>query len=227
LEPSFEFPEIEDGPEMKISRQDIKTNFICCDACAGCGDKCGDPKCLRCANKPSKQPISDSGFFGRLTGSGSRLQAYSICQVKRCCQNGQHLITAHGKVYDATKFLNCHPAGPRAILKKVGQDCTIDFDFHSAKARKEIWGPLEVGRLVTCAVHGPAQTQTSCLVMWLLKSCNFPMLPPLISVNKWCEAVCFFMHLLWRDHRFQLTVFAHLVPTERFLLQDSDESMVT
>lgn len=166
MELSFTLPEIEDSPEMNVSSKDANLISIRCDACAGCADTCDDPECPRCKNK-SIQPDSKFGLLDRIKdlGGSNVSPAYSICQVKRRCKNGQSLIMAHAKVYDATTFLKCHPAGPRAILKKVGQDCTIDYDFHSTKARKEIWGPLQVGRLVPCAVHGPAQEQHLCLVM--------------------------------------------------------------
>jgi predicted heme/steroid binding protein len=46
-------------------------------------------------------------------------------------------IIVHGKVYDATPFLETHPGGGASITMNGGIDCTEDFDaVHSDKARK-------------------------------------------------------------------------------------------
>jgi cytochrome b involved in lipid metabolism len=74
----------------------------------------------------------------------------SKTQGKRC------LLIAHGLVYDATNFIRDHPAGVRPILKKAGEDATVDFDWHSKRAQKECWGQLLVGHVVPCARDPPA-----------------------------------------------------------------------
>merc|ERR1719160_1566063 len=93
-----------------------------------------------------------------------------MCQVKRRCRQGECLIIAHNSVYDATEFLKSHPAGPRAIISKAGQDCTTDFDFHSISARKEIWRPLKVGAVGPCTVHGPMPSKSRSEALGLLTS---------------------------------------------------------
>ena len=45
-------------------------------------------------------------------------------------------LIANGNVYNATPYLNDHPAGARAILRRAGKDCTTDFEFHSSSAQK-------------------------------------------------------------------------------------------
>ncbi|KAF9450943.1 cytochrome b5 [Macrolepiota fuliginosa MF-IS2] len=46
-------------------------------------------------------------------------------------------ILIHGKVYDATKFLDEHPGGDEVILAEAGQDATEAFEDvgHSDEAR--------------------------------------------------------------------------------------------
>jgi len=151
-------------PDFKGASLEVNTpRSICCDACAGCADTCGDPDCRRCASKlssvQSRTPILESISC---MGASKRLPSYSMCQVQRLCKNGKCLLIAEGNVYDATGFLDSHPAGAASIARKVGQDCTVDFGFHSVKARKEIWSPLQIGKLVPCRVHGPSKDKSIC-----------------------------------------------------------------
>eukprot|EP00735_Rhodelphis_limneticus_P003344 TRINITY_DN14807_c0_g1::TRINITY_DN14807_c0_g1_i1::g.30234::m.30234 TRINITY_DN14807_c0_g1::TRINITY_DN14807_c0_g1_i1::g.30234 ORF type:complete len:134 (-),score=45.93,sp/Q9ZWT2/CYB5D_ARATH/45.16/2e-31,Cyt-b5/PF00173.23/8.4e-28 TRINITY_DN14807_c0_g1_i1:569-925(-) len=46
----------------------------------------------------------------------------------------------HGKVYDATKFLNNHPGGEEVLLDFAGRDATDGFEDvgHSEEARKQL-----------------------------------------------------------------------------------------
>jgi cytochrome b involved in lipid metabolism len=97
-------------------------------------------------------------------GASKRFPRYSICQVQRLCRNGACLIMAEGNIYDATGFLDSHPAGAASIARKAGQDCTVDFGFHSVKARKGVWASLQIGTLVPCAVHGPSKDRSVCSV---------------------------------------------------------------
>ena len=53
-------------------------------------------------------------------------------------------LIAHGKVYDVTAFIPWHPAGDLAILRRAGGDATVDFDFHSSRA-KQMWAPMFLG----------------------------------------------------------------------------------
>ncbi|VBB17769.1 cytochrome b-like heme/steroid binding domain containing protein [Yasminevirus sp. GU-2018] len=65
------------------------------------------------------------------------------------------ILYAHGKTYDVTDFVNKHPAGSRCILSKKGKDCTIDYDFHSSRARK-LWKEYKVD---------PNKSDSQCVVM--------------------------------------------------------------
>lgn len=69
-------------------------------------------------------------------------------------------LAAHGRVYAIpTDFiLNGHPGSSRSIMRHAGQECTVDFDFHSCSARKE-WEKYIVGTVKPC---GPPQS--SCCV---------------------------------------------------------------
>mmetsp|Transcript_19866 Transcript_19866/g.27724 ORF Transcript_19866/g.27724 Transcript_19866/m.27724 type:complete len:218 (+) Transcript_19866:126-779(+) len=55
-------------------------------------------------------------------------------------------LVSHGIVYDATQFLDLHPAGRTSILRRGGVDATRDFDFHSSSAQR-IWKKYRIGRL--------------------------------------------------------------------------------
>jgi predicted heme/steroid binding protein len=55
-------------------------------------------------------------------------------------------LVVNGRVYDATAFIPYHPAGTAAILRHAGQDCTLDFNFHSKTAQK-LWSKLQIGRV--------------------------------------------------------------------------------
>jgi cytochrome b involved in lipid metabolism len=56
-------------------------------------------------------------------------------------------LIAHGKVYDATAFLDMHPGGP-CIVKRAGKDATRDFEFHSSRGKK-LWNKFRIGKLDT------------------------------------------------------------------------------
>ncbi|KAJ3509754.1 hypothetical protein NLJ89_g5042 [Agrocybe chaxingu] len=53
-------------------------------------------------------------------------------------------ILIHGKVYDATKFMDEHPGGDEVILAEGGQDATEAFEDvgHSDEARALLPGML-------------------------------------------------------------------------------------
>jgi cytochrome b involved in lipid metabolism len=70
---------------------------------------------------------------------------WSAEEVQSYAHDGDCWLIAHGKVYDATDFVDRHPGGP-CILKRAGQDATRDFDFHSRAGQKE-WSPFCIGTL--------------------------------------------------------------------------------
>lgn len=78
---------------------------------------------------------------------------YTMCQISRHDKSTDCWVVAHRRVYDATKFLESHPAGPTPILNRGGKDATQDYDFHSAVAQKLYWKPLYIGRVVACPLN--------------------------------------------------------------------------
>lgn len=74
---------------------------------------------------------------------------YSPQQVIKHNSPGDAWITAHGNVYDVSRYMAHHPGGAGALLKRAGHDATRDYDFHSKQAHR-VWQHLQVGRLVTC-----------------------------------------------------------------------------
>jgi len=84
-------------------------------------------------------------------------------EIRQHARVGDCWLVAHNIVYDASSFLDLHPAGSRTILRRGGSDATHDFDFHSPPAQAK-WRPLAIGH-----VHGtkPSLTcfKSQCVVM--------------------------------------------------------------
>jgi cytochrome b involved in lipid metabolism len=55
-------------------------------------------------------------------------------------------LIVDGSVYDVTVYIDSHPAGSQSILRRAGQDATVDFNFHS-RAGKLVWEPYKIGAL--------------------------------------------------------------------------------
>jgi len=58
-------------------------------------------------------------------------------------------IVAGNDVYDVTNFLQSHPGGTSALLRRGGgaRDCTEDYHFHSRSGRKQ-WAQYKIGILL-------------------------------------------------------------------------------
>mmetsp|Transcript_7322 Transcript_7322/g.16626 ORF Transcript_7322/g.16626 Transcript_7322/m.16626 type:complete len:181 (-) Transcript_7322:141-683(-) len=118
-----------------------------CDACPYCADTCEDPECYNCLGKQDEFPARPSTAFGR-----KDVKYYTPCQVRRhACRESAWLLVGD-TIYDATTYISRHPGGEQSILKKSGGvcDCSIDFNFHSKRARK-MWRDFEVGKLCPCS----------------------------------------------------------------------------
>ena len=74
------------------------------------------------------------------------LSTFSVDEVAQHNSADDCWITAHGIVYDATRFMAQHPGGTRSILQRAGQDATEDFDFH-LRPGKKLWKSLAIGNL--------------------------------------------------------------------------------
>ncbi|SBT78798.1 conserved Plasmodium protein, unknown function [Plasmodium ovale] len=75
---------------------------------------------------------------------------YTNCEIRRHCKENDCWLVANGYVYDVTTTLSRHPGGINCILKKGGDDATVDYAFHSTYAQKNFWEPLKIGRVITC-----------------------------------------------------------------------------
>ena len=71
---------------------------------------------------------------------------YTVEEVARHCSPTDLWLTAHGKVYDVTEWVETHPGGAAALLRRAGRDATRDLDFHSKRARAQ-WEATCIGRL--------------------------------------------------------------------------------
>lgn len=65
-------------------------------------------------------------------------------------------LLAKGKVYNASKFLDDHPAHLNRIMKYAGADVTEDFNFHT-KSQKKIWEKYLIGKVIT-------ENKSACIV---------------------------------------------------------------
>ena len=117
-----------------------------CDACSQCDDVCGDQDCSLCRMKRPQQSK----------------HSFSLCQLARHNNRRSCWLAADGRVFDATSFLDNHPAGPEPLLKRAGKECSEDFYFHSKNAQDQckfqstlkffflVWKPLCIGKLISC-----------------------------------------------------------------------------
>jgi cytochrome b involved in lipid metabolism len=110
----------------------------------------GGSPCPECNSK------GDLNVPDQAVPNKSRL--YTRCEVARHNSGISCWLIAHDKVYDVTDFLDLHPAGAKAILKKAGTDATRDFDFHSDRATSLFWRKYEIGRVKPCANHPSSNT---------------------------------------------------------------------
>ena len=69
---------------------------------------------------------------------------YSIKEV--CKHNNKYdcWLIAHNKVYNVTDFIEKHPIGSEPLIRKAGEDCTEDYDFHTKSSKKE-WDKYYIG----------------------------------------------------------------------------------
>ncbi|ANQ10650.1 Heme/steroid binding domain containing protein [Plasmodium coatneyi] len=78
-------------------------------------------------------------------------QYFTKCEVRRHCHVNDCWVVANGYVYDVTTILGYHPGGINCILKKGGDDVSVDYSFHSKYAQKNFWEPLKIGKVITCS----------------------------------------------------------------------------
>ena len=124
-----------------------------CDACQFCEDRCEDLTCCECVAKPPQNNMNSSQEVPPWPPCHTTrsLPHYTRCQVRRHNHEGSAWIVAGNHIYDVTESMHHHPGGTECLLRRAGgaRDCTRDFEFHSARARKQV-NRLLVGQLRPC-----------------------------------------------------------------------------
>ena len=79
----------------------------------------------------------------------------SVEEIERHRSRQSCFLTADGKVYDVTAWLDHHPAGAACILRHAGaRDSGQDYLFHSEAARR-LWRRYQIGVVeghTSCAI---------------------------------------------------------------------------
>ena len=121
-----------------------------CDACPACADFCDDETCSACA-------LKYKAWQSKQRGRGPAGRTYTRCMVRRHNTGNNGWLVAHGVVYDVTRYIASgrHPGGQGALLRHLAGDATEDFDFHSSKARKNVWSQFQIGKIESCPVADP------------------------------------------------------------------------
>lgn len=78
-----------------------------------------------------------------MMGPGAAEQ-FSWEEVRKHRYSDSCWLVARGVVYDVTGFLDEHPVGADAILRRAGRDNTEDLDFHSRGAQA-MWNKYRIG----------------------------------------------------------------------------------
>jgi cytochrome b involved in lipid metabolism len=128
------------GKDGKLHVDELPTH---CDACPCCYDTCGVEGCVACAAK-----LRDE--WRVLNRSPSpRERRITSCQVRRNRTISSCWLVLDDQVIDCTPQLTIHPGGIQSILRRCGstENRRIDFDMHSASARKA-WKRHAIGRYI-------------------------------------------------------------------------------
>ena len=82
----------------------------------------------------------------RIDWLGRAERWYTAEEVARHCTRGDLWLVVRGKVYDASGWVDKHPGGATALLRRGGHDASKDFDFHSKRGRA-LWEATLIGRV--------------------------------------------------------------------------------
>ena len=90
----------------------------------------------------------EAPFRCRVCAAGAESHVYSLEHVRLHNSMESCWLVADGVVYDATAFLDKHPAGSKSIMRRAGgaPDASKDFHFHS-KSAKKLWKEFAIGRV--------------------------------------------------------------------------------
>lgn len=124
--------------------------------CEHCKKTFGDLNCNQCDEITPTSP---------LFGSSSEEKYFTICQVRQHSTPDSAWLLVGDTIYDATFYISRHPGGIESILKKSGGqvDCTVDFEFHSKKARR-MWKDAKVGKLRPCNLQERFGKDEACII---------------------------------------------------------------
>lgn len=81
-------------------------------------------------------------------------RCFTVAEVQEHNQRDDCWIMAHGRVYDVTSFIDTHPGGAMALVRRAGKDASRDFDFHRSSGKQK-WQEFCIGKLEqdrTCSV---------------------------------------------------------------------------
>ena len=73
---------------------------------------------------------------------------YVLNEIKKHNTVNDCWLIAHNNVYNVTEFIKKHPIGSAPIIRKAGQDCTEDFNFHRESGKK-VWKKYKICLLYT------------------------------------------------------------------------------
>ena len=107
------------------------------------------------------EPAADR-YEIRMNWLGQAERWYTAEEVARHCTRGDLWLVVRGKVFDASDWVEKHPGGATALLRRGGRDASKDFDFHSKRGRA-LWEATLIGR-----VHEGASACRGGLISWLL-----------------------------------------------------------
>jgi len=114
-------------------------------------------------------PCTFCNVYGtvRVGSSYDGLPLVTRCEVRRHVHASDCWIVSRDACYDVTDFLDSHPGGRRALLRRAGgaQDTFEDFMFHSPNGRG-LWSELLIARVTPCDPgEAEASLLASCAVM--------------------------------------------------------------
>jgi cytochrome b involved in lipid metabolism len=128
--------------ELPVQGCELSLNSLEYNVCTHCRHICSTPQSSMCL-EADHYPFSSVESY------------YTICQVRHHCTADSAWLVVGDTIYDASSYLSRHPGGAESILRKSGGrvDCTVDFEFHSKKARG-MWKKHKVGKLRPCSSKG-------------------------------------------------------------------------
>jgi len=158
----------EDANLQKI--KETKRRSERCYGCSSCEYYCSLKECEFCASmlvfassRRDRGRTKRRATTEKTNGKHHRSsQHYTCCDIDRLRKHARERegeedekvwLVAHGNVYEASAFVQFHPAGRAVMMKGAGRDNSEDFDMHSKRAR-EVWRELRVGELVQCPEKG-------------------------------------------------------------------------